>query len=94
MAYDDFSFEVIKDFGAFGEGKWQKHLTLLSFNGKPPKYDIRPWNDDMSKMGKGVSLDLEDLMDLQEMFSVILDSEESEELEVEATEEDVIEEEK
>lgn len=94
MAYDDFSFEVIKDFGAFGEGKWQKHLTLLSFNGKPPKYDIRPWNDDMSKMGKGVSLDLEDLMDLQEMFSVILDSEESEELEVEATEEDVAKEEK
>lgn len=90
MAYDDFSFEVIKDFGAFGEGKWQKHLTLLSFNGKPPKYDIRPWNDDMSKMGKGVSLDLEDLMDLQEMFSVILDSEEFEE----ATEEDVAEEEK
>ena len=94
MAYDDFSFEVIKDFGAFGEGKWQKHLTLLSFNGKPPKYDIRPWNDDMSKMGKGISLDLEDLMDLQEMFSVILDSEEFEELEVEATEEDVAEEEK
>ena len=94
MAYDDFSFEVIKDFGAFGEGKWQKHLTLLSFNGKPPKYDIRPWNDDMSKMGKGVSLDLEDLMDLQEMFSVILDSEESEELEVEATEEDIAKEEK
>lgn len=90
MAYDDFSFEVIKDFGAFGEGKWQKHLTLLSFNGKPPKYDIRPWNEDMSKMGKGVSLDLEDLMDLQEMFSVILDSEESEEV----TEEDVAEEEK
>lgn len=92
MAYDDFSFEVIKDFGAFGEGKWQKHLTLLSFNGKPPKYDIRPWNDDMSKMGKGVSLDLEDLMDLQEMFSVIIDSDEDESEaeteEVEATEEE------
>lgn len=88
MAYDDFSFEVVKDFGAFGEGKWQKHLTLLSFNGKPPKYDIRPWNDDMSKMGKGISLDLEDLMDLQEMFSVILDSEESEEVTEEAVAEE------
>lgn len=55
---------IYKDFGAFGEGKWQKHLTLVSWFGKDPKYDIRAWNEDMTKFGKGVSLDSSDLYDL------------------------------
>lgn len=72
----DFNFEIIKDFGGFGEGKWQKHLTLIKWGDNEPKYDIRPWNDDMTKMGKGVTLDYEDIMDLQEMFEAILNDEE------------------
>lgn len=55
---------IYKDFGAFGEGKWQKHLTLVSWFGKDQKYDIRAWNEDMTKFGKGVSLDSSDLYDL------------------------------
>lgn len=55
---------IYKDFGAFGEGEWQKHLTLVSWFGKDPKYDIRAWNEDMTKCGKGVSLDSSDLYDL------------------------------
>ena len=74
----DLKFEIIEDFGAFGEGKWQKHLTLIKWGGNNPKYDIRPWNDDMTKCGKGVTLDLEDLMDLQDMFSKIIDGDDNE----------------
>ena len=48
---------IYKDFGSFGEGAWQKHLTLASWFGKEAKYDLRPWNSDMTKCGKGVSLD-------------------------------------
>lgn len=58
------SFEVIKDFGGFGEGKWQTHLTLCKWFDNEPKYDIRPWNEDMSKCGKGVTLDSSELFDL------------------------------
>lgn len=61
---DDFTFEVIKDYGAFGEGKWQKHLTLTSFCGNEPKLDIRAWNEDMTKMSSGVTLDNADAYDL------------------------------
>lgn len=55
----DFSYEIINHIGAIGEptpSGWQTHLTFISFNGREPKYDIRSWNSDMSRMAKGVSL--------------------------------------
>lgn len=55
---------LYKDLGSFGEGKWQNHLTLVSWFGKEPKYDIRSWNEDMSKCGKGITLDNSELYDL------------------------------
>lgn len=49
-------FEVIEDFGTFGEGEWKKHLTLTKWNDGEPKFDIRAWNEDMSKCGRGITL--------------------------------------
>jgi len=71
----DFTFEIIKDYGAFGDGNWQKHLTLIKWGENEPKYDIRPWNDDMTKCGKGITLSLEDVIDLQDMFGSIVEEE-------------------
>lgn len=75
MAKDDrLEFSIIKDFGSFGEGKWQKHLTLIKWGDNAPKYDIRPWNEDMTKMGKGVTLDDSDLFDLMTLIEEALDN--------------------
>ncbi|KAF0995486.1 hypothetical protein BJQ97_02147 [Geobacillus sp. TFV-3] len=35
---------------------WNKELNLVSWNGYPPKYDIRDWDVSHAKMGKGVTL--------------------------------------
>lgn len=70
---DNLDFKVIKDFGSFGEGKWQKHLTLTKWGDNEPKYDLRPWNEDMTKMGKGVTLDSSDLFDLLGLIEDALD---------------------
>lgn len=70
----ELSFEIIKDFGAFGDGKWQKHLTLIKWGNNEPKYDIRPWNDDMTKCGKGITLDDGELLDLQSLIEDVWDS--------------------
>lgn len=70
----DISYEIKKDFGGFGDGKWQKHLTLISWNGAEPKYDIRTWNDDMTKMGKGITLTDAELYDLLVMIEGALDA--------------------
>lgn len=60
--------EIIKDFGSFGDGVWQKHLTLCSWFGKDPVYDIRPWNSDMTSCGKGVTLTDAELYDLWDLI--------------------------
>lgn len=66
------SVSIYKDFGQFGDGKWAKHLTLVSWFGKEPKYDIRPWNADMTKYGKGVTLESSELYDLMSLIEDIL----------------------
>jgi len=38
------------------EKGWTKELNRVSWNGAPAKYDIRSWNPDHSKMGKGITL--------------------------------------
>ena len=37
---------------------WTKELNLISWNDKEPKYDIRDWSPDHSKMGKAARPDL------------------------------------
>ena len=55
---DDFKYEIIKSIGIIGEGTrgWKKELNYISWNGRPPKLDIRDWNESHDKMGKGVTL--------------------------------------
>lgn len=60
--------KIYKDFGSFGDGKWQKHLTITSWFDNEPKFDIRPWNDDLSKCGKGIQLDDAEIFDLLGML--------------------------
>ena len=37
----------------------------VSWNGNPPKYDIRDWSPDGSRMAKGISLTEEELKTLK-----------------------------
>ena len=40
---------------------WERQLNLNSWNDGEPKYDIRDWSPDGSRMGKGISLSAEEL---------------------------------
>ena len=40
---------------------WERQLNMVSWNGREPKYDIRDWAPDGSKMGKGISLTHDEL---------------------------------
>lgn len=35
---------------------WNLEFNIVSWNGNPPKYDIRPWNSDHSRSGTGITL--------------------------------------
>lgn len=56
-------FEIVKMVAVVqdkGDGSWVKELNLVSWNGREPKYDIREWSPDHTKMGKGLTLSKEE----------------------------------
>ncbi|ABO50757.1 conserved hypothetical protein [Desulforamulus reducens MI-1] len=69
----EFKYEIIKTIGVLSEGSkgWQKELNLISWNDKPPKYDIREWSPDRQKMGKGVTLSEEEINVLKTLLAEI-----------------------
>lgn len=71
----EFSYEIIEEIGQVGkptDSGWSTRLNLISWNGGSPKLDIRSWNEDMSRMGKGVSFSNEDAKDLAVLLNSYL----------------------
>ena len=54
----DIKFEIVKHIGVISENNkgWTKELNLISWNDRPPKYDLRDWAPEHEKMGKGLTL--------------------------------------
>ena len=64
-------FEIINQIGVVSTGSsgWQLELNRVSWNGNEPKYDIRSWSPDHTKMGKGVTLTEEDVIALADLLA-------------------------
>ena len=69
----DIKYEIKETLGSLSESPkgWKKELNLISWNDKEPKYDIREWSPDHSKMGKGVTLNKEELAKLRDVLNQI-----------------------
>ena len=54
----EITFEITKSLGVISETSkgWTRELNMVSWNDREPKYDIRDWAPDGTKMGKGISL--------------------------------------
>ncbi len=67
----DIKYEIVKKIGVLSKSDsgWEKELNLISWNDRAPKYDIREWSPDGSKMGKGVTLTKEELAALREILN-------------------------
>jgi len=66
----DITFEIKKSLGVLSESAkgWTKELNLVSWNGREPKYDIREWDPDHEKMGKGLTLTEDELLALKTLL--------------------------
>lgn len=66
----EFTFEIVEKLLVLSENDkgWTKELNRVSFNGADPKFDIRTWSPDHSKMGKGITLTNEEFQVLVEEF--------------------------
>ena len=69
MAFkDEFKYEIVKTIATLSSEKsgWTKELNLVSFNDAPPKYDLRTWDPEHQKMGKGITLSKNEMAALRE----------------------------
>lgn len=66
----EFSYEIVEEIGVLSENPkgWRKELNLVSWNGRPPKFDLRDWAPGHEKMGKGVTLSNEEFEALRELL--------------------------
>ena len=50
----EFKYEIIERIAILsGTGEWTKELNKISWNDRPVKYDLRDWNQEKNRMGKG-----------------------------------------
>lgn len=65
----EIKYEIIEKIAVLSEkGNWTKELNKVSWNDRPAKYDIRDWNHEEGKMGKGITLTDEEAKLLKEAF--------------------------
>ena len=66
----DIKFEIVKEIGVLSESSkgWKKELNLVSWNDGTPKYDLRDWDPEHQKMGKGVTLTEDEVKKLKELL--------------------------
>ena len=69
----DIKYEIIKNIAVISTSAsgWSKELNLISWNDREPKYDLRDWSADHTKMGKGVTLTKEELLALKELLNSV-----------------------
>ncbi|WXR60305.1 PC4/YdbC family ssDNA-binding protein [Peptostreptococcaceae bacterium AGR-M142] len=64
-------YEIEKEIGAISDSNkgWTKELNMISWNDRPAKYDLRDWAPNHEKMGKGITLSKEELINLRELLN-------------------------
>ena len=69
----EFKYEIVEKIGVLSQGKggWQREINLVSWGDREPKYDIRDWSVDNTKMSKGISLTAEEVAVLKEILDEI-----------------------
>ena len=66
--------EIIESYGVFSEGSknWNKEVNLVSWNGRPAKLDIRNWQRNHEKCGKGITVTRAEAEELVKLLNKIL----------------------
>jgi len=65
----DLKYEITEKIAILSEkGNWTKELNKVSWNDRPPKFDLRDWNHEEGKMGKGATLTEEEIKKLKEVL--------------------------
>ena len=63
-------FYILENLGVLSTNakRWTKELNLVSWNERDPKYDLRDWNEDHTRMSKGITFTKEEAEVLKEVL--------------------------
>lgn len=65
-------YEIEEHIGVIDEnGSWRTELNRISWKGRPAKLDLRSWNEDRSRIGKGLTLTDEAAKKLGELLNTL-----------------------
>ena len=69
----DIKYDIVEEVGVVWESStgWTKELNLISWNNREAKYDLRDWAPDHAKMGKGITLSIDELRQLKNLLNNI-----------------------
>lgn len=67
----EIKFNITEKLGELSESTkgWKKELNLVSWNDRTPKYDLREWDPEHQKMGKGITLNSEEIKKLKDILN-------------------------
>ena len=64
--------EVVEELATLSEsGTWKKQLNIVQWGDNIAKYDIRSRNQDHTKSGKGITLNLQELIELKKALNLM-----------------------
>lgn len=68
-----FKYEITEKIRVLSErGVWTKELNMVSWNDRQPKFDLRDWNHEEGRMGKGITLSEDEARELLEGLKEVL----------------------
>ncbi|MCI6157315.1 MAG: PC4/YdbC family ssDNA-binding protein [Peptoniphilaceae bacterium] len=67
----ELKFDIVENLGVLSQDAkgWRKELNLVSWNENAPKYDLRSWNPDHTRMSKGITFTKEEAEVLLSLLS-------------------------
>lgn len=66
----EIKYEITEEMGVISETTkgWTRELNMISWNDREPKFDIRDWSPDHTKMSKGLTFTLDEINELKELL--------------------------
>ena len=70
MPKTEIKYEIIKTIGTLAPNTsgWKREANIVKWNDGKAKLDIRDWGPDHEKVGKGISLNAEEVAILKELL--------------------------
>ena len=69
----EFKFDIKNNLGTISESAkgWKREVNVMTWNNKKAKVDIREWDEKHEQMGKGITLNKEELKQLKEILNQV-----------------------